>query len=210
VSDHGDMAGDHGLFWKRSFYEASVKVPMIWYPAVQMNGFLTVAEGIKIDVPVSLVDLAPTLISLSESPELPNLDGQDLSPLIQKQTDPETMEQWKERPVYSELIIPNKSPARMIRYKEYKLIYYHGYSSPQLFHVNDDPDEKHDLSRSSSHQEIKEELLSKLLDNWNAEEFVNRRESKFRDLMYLKLWGSEVGMGRLDLWNDENTHNQAR
>lgn len=207
VSDHGDMAGDHGLFWKRCFYEASVKVPMIWYPAVSKNGLFNIKKGMKIDVPTSLVDLAPTLISLSGSSELPNLDGRDLLQLIHKN---EISKIWTERPVFSELIIPSKSPTRMIRYKEYKLIYYHGYSSPQLFNVVDDPDEKYDLSRSTSHQDIKEELLCILLKEWNVEEILRKREKKLDDLKYMKLWGNKVGMGRLDLWNEDYTLNQAR
>ena len=29
-TDHGDLAGSHGTFWKQSFYEGSVRVPMMW------------------------------------------------------------------------------------------------------------------------------------------------------------------------------------
>ena len=39
TSDHGEQAGEHGLWWKQTFYEDSVKVPAIisWPGHIQEN-----------------------------------------------------------------------------------------------------------------------------------------------------------------------------
>ena len=57
VSDHGDMLGERGLWFKMSFLEGSARVPL-----------LISAPGLapkRIGVPVSTVDLTPTLCDLA-------------------------------------------------------------------------------------------------------------------------------------------------
>ena len=57
LSDHGEMLGDKGLWFKMNFFEGSARVPlMIAAPAM--------AAG-RIDTPVSTIDLAPTLAALA-------------------------------------------------------------------------------------------------------------------------------------------------
>ena len=34
ISDHGEMLGDHGMLYKSSFLESSIRVPFIWYEPV--------------------------------------------------------------------------------------------------------------------------------------------------------------------------------
>jgi choline-sulfatase len=122
--------------------------------------------------------------------------------LQQKPVSTNELEAWKERPVFSELVIPSRAPARMVRYKEYKLVYYHGYA-PQLFNLDVDPDETNDLSHVKSYKNIKQLLLLQLTEGWDGEEMINRRDAKKPDLAFMKRWGQNVGMGKLDLWNDE-------
>ncbi len=205
VSDHGDMAGDHGLFWKRTFYEGSVRVPMIWY-SVKGSGEARIATGVQVDAPTSLVDLAPTLVRISGSPLLPGLDGNDLSPLLlQGSLNAEETTQWHERPVFAELNIPAKAPARMIRYKQYKLVHYYGYDNPQLFDLASDPEERNDLGSDKAYGGIRKQLLSRLSEGWDGEDLLGKRLAKRPDLDYIKLWGQQVGMGRMDLWRYEES-----
>lgn len=97
LSDHGDMAGAQGLFWKSTFYEGSVGVPWIWRdvssrapsptrPATVESEPVPKA-GRVVHEPVSLLDLAPTLCARTGAPPLPapdgvHLDGLDLSPAL--------------------------------------------------------------------------------------------------------------------------------
>ena len=57
TSDHGDMMGERGLWYKKSFFEASCKVPLI------IAG--PMIEAKRIESNVSLVDLLPTLLDIA-------------------------------------------------------------------------------------------------------------------------------------------------
>jgi len=57
LSDHGEMLGDRGLWFKMSFFEGSARVPlMIAAPLVRTG---------PVETPVSSLDLAPTLAALA-------------------------------------------------------------------------------------------------------------------------------------------------
>jgi choline-sulfatase len=59
LSDHGDMLGERGLWYKMSFYEWSSRVPMI----LALPGG---PKGQVVETPVSQVDVLPTLLRLGE------------------------------------------------------------------------------------------------------------------------------------------------
>jgi choline-sulfatase len=75
ASDHGDMMGEHGLWFKNTAFDASSRVPLI------ISG-----PGIpprRIDETVSLLDLGPTLAGLAGiSPLDAPSDGRNLAPLM--------------------------------------------------------------------------------------------------------------------------------
>jgi choline-sulfatase len=76
VSDHGDMLGDRGLWFKMNFFEGSARVPlMIAAPDLPAG---------RIDTPVSTIDLTPTLADLagvSLAEVAPWTDGTSLVPV---------------------------------------------------------------------------------------------------------------------------------
>ena len=76
TADHGDMLGSHGLWFKMSFREGSCRVPVM----VAAPGL---AAG-RIDDPVSLLDVAPTLCELAgvdTGAVAPFVDGESLVPI---------------------------------------------------------------------------------------------------------------------------------
>ena len=75
TSDHGELAGEHGLWWKNDFYEQSARVPLI----VSWPGPRG-ASGARFRGAVSLLDLARTLVELAGAPEPGDLDGHCLRP----------------------------------------------------------------------------------------------------------------------------------
>ena len=78
TSDHGEMLGERGLWFKMNFFEPSARVPlMISAPGLSPQ---------RVDAPVSLIDVAPTLCDLAGiamDQVLPWTDGISLLPLTQ-------------------------------------------------------------------------------------------------------------------------------
>ena len=78
-SDHGDMLGERGLWYKMTFFEDSARVPLV----VHAPGRFASA---RVRQPVSLVDLLPTLVGLSgvetERSLVPLLHGEAFDPGI--------------------------------------------------------------------------------------------------------------------------------
>ncbi len=75
TSDHGEALGEHGLVFKHSPYRASLNVPLI----VAGPG---IPAGRRIERPVSLVDLHPTIRARFGLPVDPTRPGADLWPMI--------------------------------------------------------------------------------------------------------------------------------
>jgi choline-sulfatase len=201
LSDHGEMAGDHGMFWKFNFYQPAVNVPIIVTQLSRGGEERLVEEGKTVSAPVSLVDLAPTLVSLGRCPAMPGLDGDDLTPLLNGSAPKD--EDWADRAIFSE-IYQFEAPVRMIIRHPYKLIYYHGYGNPQLFHLQEDPAEQHDLSGEEGYINIKKQLLAELLDGWDPDRITLRAEEKGADTRYVSKWGGVSSWGRHELWDPEN------
>jgi choline-sulfatase len=198
VSDHGEMAGDHGLFWKRSCYEGSARVPMVWYPVKQQSRHY-VDRGRRVDVPVSLVDLAPSLTGITGSPRLPHVDGDDLTTLLGDGGDDAL--DWADRPVYSELILGDRWAVRMVRHDRHKLVYYHG-RDPQLFDLAEDPAEVDDLAGDMQYAGVCEELTARILADWEPEMLLAARSARRAAPAFMREWGRKVGAGRMDLWTE--------
>ena len=127
-SDHGDLAGQYGLFWKSNFLEGSVRVPWICRgPGIRPGGV--------IETPVSLLDLAPTLLDLAGLPNLPGAGGMSLKPFLETDSPP------PERPIVSVLADPRCGPSAMVRSGPWKLIYGSRRKESILYHLETNPSE---------------------------------------------------------------------
>jgi choline-sulfatase len=72
VSDHGDMLGERGLWYKMAPFEGSIRVPLIVHAPRRF-------AAARVSQPVSLLDLAPTLVDLAGAAPPDGLDGTSLS-----------------------------------------------------------------------------------------------------------------------------------
>lgn len=185
-SDHGEQVGEHGLWWKQTFYEDSVTVPAI----VSCPGRLP--EGLRIDRVVSSLDIGATMLDLLGCPALPHSLGRSLVPLI---SDPENTG-WDDT-AYSEFCLdaagaggpfPDEGVIqRMVRRGPWKLAYYHGQPA-QLFNLDSDPHEVRNRIDDPDCREIADELTALVLDGWDPE-WVKRRLAETRaDNTVLRNW----------------------
>lgn len=79
TSDHGDMMGDFGLFFKSHFFEGSGRIPMILRPPRSWEGTVPAQRFAQ---PVSLIDLLPTLVSAGGGDVPDHVDGVSLLPAL--------------------------------------------------------------------------------------------------------------------------------
>ncbi|MFW5829565.1 MAG: sulfatase [Planctomycetota bacterium] len=130
-SDHGDMLGDHRLGAKTLYQEGSAHIPFLIRPP---QGVLESRRGRSCDELVSLADILPTLLTACGlGDRLPaRIDGLDLAPQLAGAT-------GRER------IHGSCKDLHAIIEKRYKYIYATAGGHEQLFDLQEDPMEQHEL-----------------------------------------------------------------
>jgi arylsulfatase A-like enzyme len=161
TSDHGDMDTHHRLIFKGPFlYEHLVRVPlMIQLPEL----FNFVAPRRVGDVDVVNVDLVPTFREICGLPEAES-HGRSLLPLLTG-TGTYKARDFVVTQYYSKQKWVN--PIRMIRTAEFKLNR-HLHRGDELYDLQHDPDELHNLAGDPAYAEMIADLGTKL-DQWIQE-----------------------------------------
>jgi choline-sulfatase len=187
-SDHGEQVGEHGLWWKQTFYEHSVKVPAI----LSWRG--TLSEGVRCDRVVSSLDLNATMLDALKAPALPYSRGRSVLPLLRNE---ET--QWKDI-AFSEYCTDDGCYHRMVRDGDWKLNYYHGQPS-QLFNLKEDPNELDDRADDPACRDILKRLTQKVLDGWDPDWVAAQIAAKRADTQLLGRWGRNTQPADQYRWN---------
>lgn len=140
IADHGEAFWQHGVYGHgRHIYEEFMRIPML----VRIPGLPQLA-GREIHAPVSLVDLFPTYLDLTGLPIPQELRGKSLLPLIAGRD-----EEFVERPVFLRNT-HNDAPEYGLRAGRWKWIYKYGYDRYELYDLQTDPLERHNLAASFS------------------------------------------------------------
>jgi len=179
MSDHGEQAGEHDLWWKQTFYEHSVKVPTI----LSWPGRLP--EGKRLHQVVSSLDLNTTLLDALDAPALPNSRGRSILPLLEPTRSGQGVT-W-ENVAFSEFCTDDSRQHRMIRQGEWKLNYYHG-QPVQLFNLAEDPDELNDLAGHPDYTGVQQELIDRVLDGWDPDRIAETIRRKRADYDIIADW----------------------
>lgn len=155
TSDHGDMMGDHGLYKKGNrFYEGLVRVPLIfWYPG-------HFKEDLKSDALVELIDITPTLLELTGLAIPERIQGKSLLNLLKGKQDPNVHREFVRSEFYDALMPKTEkgeenSFGTMLRTRRYKIVNYMDYDEGELFDLQKDPEEYHNLWNDPDYADVR-------------------------------------------------------
>jgi choline-sulfatase len=149
------MMGEHGQWWKRSFYEASARVPLLFHAPGR------IASGHAVRQNVSLVDIFPTLCDLAGLPVPDGLDGRSMAKLLRGEADPDWRdiafcENWQPWPSYEHF------PAYMLKKGSLKLQQFGASRRKVLFDLEKDPGELTNVADDPAYAEARVDLEAEL------------------------------------------------
>ncbi len=158
LSDHGDMLGERGLWFKMSFFEGSARVPLM----ISAPGL---APG-RIDTPVSTLDVLPTLA------EMAGIDLREIAPWTDGESLVGLASGASGRAAVPMEYAAEGSIAPMVALREgrFKLVLCDA-DPPLLFDLETDPHEMTNLANDSKYSETLSRLTSAAGIRWNLARF---------------------------------------
>ena len=158
VSDHGDMLGERGLWFKMSFFEGSARVPLMISDSSMSSQV--------INSPVSTIDLCPTICELAGvtmSEVKPWITGESLCGIMlgEKRQSPVLMEYAAEA---------SHAPMVCIRKDRWKYIFC-SLDPEQLFDLDKDPHELDNLIEKTDYKSTVQFFRDTTGSTWNLDRF---------------------------------------
>ena len=161
-SDHGMHMGQKENFEKFTLWELSTRVPLI----VQSPG--ATDGGIRIDQPVSLMDLYPTLAEIAGFDAPSHADGVSLVPQMkapQTRRKPAiTTYRFADRPAWHLGAPREAETGHAVRSERYRYIYYTGIGLEELYDHRTDPHEWENVAYKPENREVVREHRQYLLE----------------------------------------------
>tara|TARA_R110002096_G_scaffold20040_5_gene66847 strand:- start:198 stop:1790 length:1593 start_codon:yes stop_codon:yes gene_type:complete len=166
TSDHGDYLGDHWLGEKELLHEESVRIPVILYdPRKQADA----TRGQRIEGFAEGVDFIPTFVeALGGQPAYHRLEGRSLQPLLFEGDAADWRDaafaetDYSMRDARAELgLSPSECRGYMVRTAKYKYVFWENFT-PQLFDMQADYAEQHDLGEDPVFAGVRAELHERL------------------------------------------------
>lgn len=189
VSDHGDMLGERGLWYKMNFFEGAARIPL----SIAVPGKFSKRN---VSMPATAMDVLPTLLELAgidESQLAMPLDGQSLvdAALGNENTD---------RMIASEYMAEGSvSPMIMLRQGPWKFICCAA-DPMQLFNLESDPQELDNLADKSEHAKIVSHFTDAIDNRWNLQVLDDDiRENQQRRLLCYEA----LRQGRYTAWDHQ-------
>lgn len=146
TADHGLAVGEHGLLGKQNQYECSMRMPLIVRgPGIQ--------PGKVVDEFVYQHCMYATTCDLAGVPIPPHVQFPSLAPMLHQDAAP---------PLYDAMFGWLNVLQRSVRTKRYKLIFYTQIKRYQLFDIQKDPWEMHDLIDDPEHTQVRSDMVARL------------------------------------------------
>ena len=154
TTDHGNHIGSHGLHAKGGFvFEEDVKIPFL---ASWKKHF---PENKKSDALISIVDLAPTMLSLIGMKNLPmTMSGIDMSDVFKGKKD-----SLRESVIVENHFQRTKFYQKSYITNRYKIVWYMNSDEGELFDLQEDPHEYNNLWSNPDFKDLKYQLLHKAM-----------------------------------------------
>lgn len=169
TSDHGDYLGDHWMGEKNLFHDPSVKVPLI---VVDPRPEADATRGATCDAPVELIDLVPTFFAAAggDPAEIGHIaEGRDLTPLLHGGTMPADRDfavsefDYSALPFAPRLVSrPRDARLMMVATRRWKFVHAEGGLRPQLFDLENDPEELVDRALDPAFKPAIDEMYDRL------------------------------------------------
>ena len=158
MGDNGFCWGEHGLIDKRTFYEASVRVPMLTYcPEI-------IKPGTVVEEMVQNIDIAPTVMEACGLRKAEQMRGRSMLPLLEGKEIPD----WRKRIYYEyywEYDFPQTPTTFGVRTDRFKYIRYHGiWDTNEFYDLQNDPFEQNNLIAAPEYQDTIRRIANDLYD----------------------------------------------
>lgn len=166
TADHGDYLGDHWLGEKELFHDCVQRVPLLVYdPSPQADA----TRGSRSAALVEAIDVVPTALQgLGAELPLHRIEGRSLLAHTRGEANVQARDA-----VFSELdfsfrqarldlgLGPGDCQAAMVRGERWKYVDWKGLP-PQLFDLQEDPHELHDLGRDAGYEAVRQRMRERL------------------------------------------------
>jgi len=188
TTDHGELLGEHGLWYKKSFFEAACRIPLIIsHPQMQAR---------RVGANVSLVDLLPTLLEIagdkSQQSLVETVAGNSLWDLVTGSSSA-----W-DHPVYAENLAEGATtPLLMVKQDHIKYVY-SAVDPQQLFDLEQDPHEQTNQIDNPEYSTNREQLSKLVQDHWDVETLSHDIVASQRRRLFLR---EVLAKGKLHDWD---------
>ncbi len=154
LSDHGELLGDHYLFRKTHAFEGSAKIPLI---VAAPKGWNHPQSAVS-DLPVTHMDLMPTVLEMAGLPIPDRVEGESLLPIVAgKAAD------WREYVHGEHASMGAGEGNQFVVGRRYKYVWFTKSGEELLFDLANDPHELHNLAADSGAAKLTAEWRARLV-----------------------------------------------
>jgi arylsulfatase A-like enzyme len=170
TSDHGDMFGDHGMMLKHfTHYRGVTNVPLVMrVPAGLPGAGVGISPAARTAASTALVsnaDLVPTLLELTGVPGHRGIQGRSLVPLLRGEASVHRRALIVEEDQPFGLDgLPAPVHIRSVITPEARYTRYFGTDAEELYLLDSDPEEAHNLAARPGCEEVVERMRQLMLD----------------------------------------------
>jgi choline-sulfatase len=205
TSDHGEHVGEHGIWWKQTFFDAASRVPgLVRWPGV-------VPAASVCDRVASLLDVNATILAAIDAPALPRSAGRSLLPCL---VDGDAAA-WDDLAIAEYCIDAGHYPdidagegfyQRMVRKGRFKYVDY-GHQRPQLFDLEADPEEVRDRAGDPELAGVVEELRGIARHDWDPELLKAETRLALEEMRIIGRWVETVQPPDRHRWEIDPDYN---